>query len=123
MRASPRPHPVLSLCFHPRVAWQSEAGERIAVSKYKGADALKKKKKKKNSTGFIVQKTKLHVLTGANIFQKSKGGFPAPGQELCGTSPFVRAEMAKQLSAFKSGKFVKRESRMLVTTTGRRRLG
>lgn len=35
-----------SLDFYPCVAWQSEVGERIAVSKYQGGDALKKKKKK-----------------------------------------------------------------------------
>lgn len=64
----------------------------------------------------------MHVPTGTNIFQKSKGGFPAPGQELSGTNPFVRAEMTKQLSAFKSGKFVKREPKMSVTATERRRL-
>lgn len=80
------------------------------------------KKKKKKCRLHHAEKN-LHVLTGTNIFQKSKGGFPAPGQELCRTNPIVRAEMVKQPSAFKSGKFVKMESKTLVTTTDRRRRG
>lgn len=95
-------------------------GLRTAVSKYEGGDALKKTKNK--MCRLHNAEERLHVLTGTNIFQKSKGSFPAPVLELSGTDPFVRAEMTKQPSAFKSGKFVRRESRMSATTTDRRRL-
>lgn len=104
-----------SLDFYPCVAWQSEAGERIAVSKYQGGVALKKKK----SAGFIMQK-KNCMSWQEQIYSRNQK--EVSQHQLSGTNPFVRAEMTKQLSAFKSGKFVKREPKMSVTTRDRRRL-